>query len=119
MNPSVLNATMDASLEEFARVRETINQCLAAYRHDCQRLVEEIGTSSRSDAEKKFDMLFDITGRLSKAWFVFDIDIGTDLKTAVRGFERLHEPHTRDYWHKRFQAGERWPISPSSSALTG
>lgn len=109
MNPSDVNATMDAGLEEFARAKEKVNQCLAAYKRECQRLIEEISAGSRSDAEKRFDVLFDITGRLSKAWFVLDIDIGADLKTVVREFERLHEPHTRDCWYKRFQAGERWP----------
>ncbi|WP_259779862.1 hypothetical protein [Aestuariispira ectoiniformans] len=109
MNSSDVNATMDAGLEEFARAQAKVNQCLEAYRRECQRLIEEISAGSRSYAEKRFDMLFEITGRLSKAWFVLDIDIGADLKTVVREFERLHEPHTRDYWYKQFRLGDRWP----------
>lgn len=109
MDPDVVNATMDAGLEEFARAKEKVNQCLVAYKKECRHLIEEIGSGTRSDADEKFDALFHITGRLSKAWFALDINIGADLEIIVRQFERLHESPTRDYWFKRFQDGERWP----------
>lgn len=109
MNIRNVNATMDAGLEELARAKEKVNHCLVAYESECQRLIDEIGAGSRSDAEQRFDTLFDVAGRLSKAWFLLDIEIGDPLKAVVRAFERLHESHSRDYWYKRFQAGERWP----------
>lgn len=109
MNPDAINATMDNGLEELDRAKATVKQCLTAYRTECRRLIREISCGSRSDADAKFDTLFQITARLSKTWFAFNIDIGADLEIIVRQFERLHEPHTRDYWFERFKAGEDWP----------
>lgn len=79
MNPDVINATMDNGLEELTLDRATVKQCLVAYKTECRRLIREIGSGSRSDAEEKFDTLFQITASLSKAWFAFIIDIGGDL----------------------------------------
>jgi hypothetical protein len=50
-----VNATVESGLEEFARAKEKVNQCLEAYSRECQRLIEEIGAGSRSDAEERFD----------------------------------------------------------------
>ena len=109
MNLNELNASMDVALDDFGHAKEQVNHCLSAYKRECQRLIDEIGTCSRADAEKRFDKLLAIIGRLSKAWFVFDIVIGSDLETLVRNCERLHESYAREYWYNRFQAGERWP----------
>jgi hypothetical protein len=105
---------MDVALNDLSLAMGKVTHCFSAYRRECQRLIEEIGTCSRSDADEKFDMLVDIIGKLSKAWFVLDVNIGSDLESLVRNCERLQEPYAREYWYKRFQSGERWPNANST-----
>jgi len=109
MNLNTVNDTMDEAMDDFARALEKIKHCLVAYKRECQCLIDEINKSSRFEAEEKFDKLFEASGRISRAWFVLGVELEPDLKILARQFERLHEPHTREYWYKRFKAGERWP----------
>jgi len=117
MDADILNQVMNESLEDYAKTKAQIRQCLPAFEKICSHLIEKIASGSQADAEGEFDQLLQLQGTLSKAVFVHEIDVGKRLMAVVKEFERLHDSNTREYWFKQFKAGITWPTPPGPPTL--
>ncbi|MDA3877675.1 MAG: hypothetical protein PF483_11380 [Halothiobacillus sp.] len=110
MNFSVVDEILSENIELFDRASTGIRQCLPIYEKRCSELIVEIGKcDSVSDAERNFDSLFEIQGRLATLLFKYQFDIGPKLETLTREFDRLYDPYIRKYWFSKFKEGAGWP----------
>lgn len=111
MDLEAIDKTLEAHIAEYDRSLNGIRQCVAAYETKCREIISEIATSS---SEQKVDELFErlqnIQEALSSVLYKREIEIGGNLRTLTKEFDRLHDPYIRDYWLKRFRNGERWPV---------
>lgn len=110
MDIKTIAEVLSQNVETYDRALAGIRQCMAAYEEMCVELIKAIGeSSSMEDANQKFDALFEIQNSLCTLLYARNIDIGDRLTKLTNEFDRLDDPYIRDYWFKRFQAGERWP----------
>lgn len=106
----VVDEVLSENIELLDRASTGIRQCLPAYEKRCSELIVEIGKCvSMSDAERYFESLFEIQGRLASLLFRYRFDIGPKLESLTREFDRLHDPYIREYWFGKFKEGVRWP----------
>lgn len=100
------------NLEQYDRSLRTIKHCLTAYEQHCTKLISEVAlATSLTEADSKFDTLLAIQGELCGVFYGSNIAIGKKLEHIVHEFDRLYDPYTREYWFKKFKAGEKWPDS--------
>jgi hypothetical protein len=111
MDVNTLTDTLRDGLDEYDKATEKIRRCLPAFETACSQIIGEIGRGSLTEAESKFDQLLELQGVLSKAVFIYGIDIGERLMSVAKEFERLHDPYIRDVWFKKIKDGITWPDS--------
>lgn len=112
MDMDVVNDVFSENLELYDRAINGIRQCLPSFEKRCSELILEIsGCASAKDADHLFDALLEVQGILSGLLFGRKMDIGYKLEDLTREFDRLDDPYIRDYWFKKFKAGESWPVS--------
>jgi hypothetical protein len=112
MDMDVVNDVLAENLELYDRAISGIRQCLPSFEKRCVEIISEISDCNSSDeAQGLFDDLLDVQGKLSGLLFGRRIDIGSKLEDLTREFDRLDDPYIRDYWFKKFKAGETWPKS--------
>lgn len=117
MDFAVVDKVLSENIERFDQATTGIRQCLPVYEKKCAELIAEISRcGSVSDADKNFDFLFEIQGRLATLLFKYRFDIGPKLDTLTREFDRLHDPYIRKYWFDKFKGGASWPDPPDHSA---
>ncbi len=110
MDVDALTDILRDGLDEYDKATKKIRRCLPAFETACGQIIREIEGASLSEAESKFDQLLELQGVLSKAVFIYDIDIGERLMAVVKEFERLHDPYIRDVWFKKIKDGITWPV---------
>ncbi|MBB3386589.1 MULTISPECIES: hypothetical protein [unclassified Rhizobium] len=107
MDISLLKQILDERLANYSEAKTQLRQSFSACEDACDRLLDEIELGTREDSDQKFEELLDLQGRLSRALFMYELDIGPKLTKIVRNFERLHDSQSRDFWFKKIKEGKR------------
>lgn len=112
MELEIVDKVLIDSIGLLERAHSGIRQCLPHYEKRCYELIVEIGKcQTATEAQKEFDALYEIQGKLATLLFKHNFDIGSKLESLTVKFDRLHDPYIRDYWHGKFRSGEVWPDS--------
>jgi hypothetical protein len=110
MDTKIIDEILDKNIKDYDKALMGIKQCLSAYEGQCNDLIKLITECHTIEsADRYFDILYDIQGKLSSLLFAREITIGQKLTKLTKEFDRLYDPYIREYWFKRFHAGERWP----------
>ncbi|MFC3393735.1 hypothetical protein [Brenneria rubrifaciens] len=101
--------SLNIALNEYQSSATRLRQYIYIGENECRKLIETISKKKFIQCEKEFHRLEQFQGIFSSIVYKEHFPVSQQIIDFVYFFDRLDDNNVKEYWYRKFCAGEIWP----------